>query len=676
MAIEPYRPNQQPQYRDEFDRELDQKIDQAFNRWPWKVRRLIWRAFLVIAAVWLASQILPAAAVFIFSSDMGAVILQVLTMGAYLFFFIGFQFFLMFYFMGRTRIYWLKPGETGISFKDYKGNPEVLEAASRIVTLLKGAKEFKDMGGEVTRGVLLVGPPGTGKSYMAQAISTEAGVPFGYLSAPSLTSAWMGMGNMKVMLLYRKARKLAREYGACVLFIDEIDAIGMARSSSMAGARMGYEGYEGHGPDQTGGARNVMMGMGMGAGSGLLNELLIQMDPPPHEQSLWGKVLRFFGMRKKNKAEMPPVLTMGATNLAETLDAALLRPGRFDRKIAVDLPDADGRKEIIEYYLNKVKHEPMPMDRMVSDTIGYTPVAVKFVINEAVIHAHFDGRKAINYWDFTIAREMHEWGLRQPIRNMSYEDRRRIAYHEAGHAYAMVKLYKPDKARLNKVTIIRHGGALGMAAPKPVEETYTSTKEEQLVDIQVSLASRAAEELFLNVQMTGVTSDLRQATIRAALIVGAFGMDNSFVSYLPMGYDGLLRAAAGGELKGRVDRILNEEYAKVKALIENNKEAVIAIAEALILRNELTDIDVNEILARVEAEHPFVDGSEEQKKRQPFGFMTSRSLPEPTTVSRRRSGDSGRLPEGAPVPSAQKPTATQADQQPKADLSEQEGENA
>ncbi|MBU6335126.1 MAG: AAA family ATPase [Chloroflexi bacterium] len=656
MALEPVRPESRPTYRDDVDRQLDARIDAALHRWPWKVRRFFWRILIVLAVLWLASLLLPQAATFLTTSDMGSVIMQVLVTASYLFFFIGFQFFLMFYFMGRTRIYWLKPGETGISFKDYKGNPEVLEAARRIVTLLKGAKEFKEMGGEVTRGVLLIGPPGTGKSYMAQAISTEAGVPFGYLSAPSLTSAWMGMGNMKVMLLYRKARKLAAEYGACVLFIDEIDAIGMARSGSMAGqGGMGFAGSsDGAAP------RPMMMGMGMGAGSGLLNELLIQMDPPPHEQTLWGKVLRFFGMRDRKRAEMPPVLTMAATNLSETLDAALLRPGRFDRKIAVDLPDADGRREIIEYYLNKVRHEPMPLDRMVSDTIGYTPVAVKFVINEAVIHAHFDGRTSITYWDFTIAREMHEWGLRQPIRNMSYEDRRRIAYHEAGHAYAMVKLYKPDKARLNKVTIIRHGGALGLAAPKPVEETYTSTKAEQLVDIQVSLASRAAEEIFLGVQMTGVTGDLRQATIRAALIVGAFGMDDSFVSYLPTGYDGLLRAATSGELKSRVNRILNAEYAKVKELIEHNKEAVIAIAEALILRNELTDIDVNEILARVEAEHPFVDGRE-AKPRQSFGFGSSRALPEPPSVSRRREGprSSG---DALPVPSARRPNASQVDE--------------
>src|SRR5262245_28159014 len=402
MALEPTSsPERDGRYRDDLDREIDQKIDTMMHRWPHKVMRAIRRIAVVLFVLWLLINLIPSVAEFLLTQPLGPVILQVVTMGAYLFVFIGFQFGLMYFFMARTRIYWLKPGETGVSFKDYKGNPEVLEAATRIVTLLKGVKEFKSMGGEVTRGVLLIGPPGTGKSYLAQAISTEAGVPFGYLSAPSLTSVWMGMGNIKVMRLYAKARKLAREYGACILFIDEIDAIGGARSASMAGGNV-----IGMTPDgNSSGRNNVMMGgMGMGGNSGLLNELLLQMDPPPHDNTMVGRLLRWLGLRRK-RADMPPVLTMGATNMAETLDAALLRPGRFDRKISVDLPDADGRKEVIEYYLGKVKHEPMPMDRMVSDTIGYTPVAIKFVINEATIHAHFDGRVAVNYWDFTRARE-------------------------------------------------------------------------------------------------------------------------------------------------------------------------------------------------------------------------------------------------------------------------------
>jgi cell division protease FtsH len=650
MALEPYRPPSDNRYRDELDRELDQKIDSMMHRWPWKVMRLIRRIAVVLFVLWLLINLIPSVMNFLLNQPLGPVILQVVTMGAYLFVFIGFQFGLMYFFMARTRIYWLKPGETGVSFKDYKGNPEVLEAASRIVTLLKGVKEFKSMGGEVTRGVLLLGPPGTGKSYLAQAISTEAGVPFGYLSAPSLTSVWMGMGNIKVMRLYAKARKLAREYGACILFIDEIDAIGGARSASMAGG-----GLTGMSPDNRAkGRENVMMGgMGMGGNSGLLNELLLQMDPPPHETGTIKKALRWLGLRRK-RAEMPAVLTMGATNMAEVLDAALLRPGRFDRKIAVDLPDSDGRKEIIEYYLGKVKHEPMPMDRIVSDTIGYTPVAIKYVINEATIHAHFEGRQAITYWDFTYAREMHEWGLRQPIRGLSYEERRRLAYHEAGHAYAAVKLLR--KERLTKVTIVRHGTALGFAAWKPEEEIHTRTKDELLNRLQISLASRAAEELFLNIQMSGVTSDLASATGLAAYMIGAYGMDDSFYSHLAFGGQGM-----GPDMKPRVEAILNEQFRLVKKLLEHNKEAVIAIAEALILRNELTDIDVDEILARVEAEHPFVNPQQALEDR-PFGLLGARALPEPTSLRRngRHHGHNGngKTPEKLPevtVPSAAQP---------------------
>ncbi|MFN5678265.1 MAG: ATPase, partial [Roseiflexaceae bacterium] len=320
----------------------------------------------------------------------------------------------------------------------------------------------------------------------------------------------------------------------------------------------------------------------------------------------------------------------------ETLDAALLRPGRFDRKIVVEYPDADGRRDIIEYYLGKVKHEPMPMDRMVSDTINYTPVAIRFIINEAVIHAHFDNRQAINYWDFSRAREMHEYGLRQPIRGMSFEERRRIAYHEAGHAYAAVKLLR--KQRLTKVTIIRHGNALGFAAWKPEEEIYTQSKEELLGRLQIALASRGAEELFLGIQMSGVTGDLASATGIATYMVGAYGMDNSFYSYLAFGPE----AMRGADMKKQVEAILAEEYRKVKHLLEQNRHAVIAIAEALILRNELTDIDVNDILLRVEAAHPF----------------TNAPLPVPTTAlpvdtpSETVVDSSASMPNTASAPSA------------------------
>jgi len=263
MAIEPYRPQNGPNDR---EKALDQRLERLLDRWPYKLMRAVRWTAIGIFVIWLLGNVLPATFTFLTTQELGPLLLQLLSTMAYLFIFIGFQFALMYFFMARTRIYWVRPGETGISFADYRGNPEVLEAARRIVTLLKGAKQFKQMGGEITRGVLLIGPPGTGKSYLAQAISTEAGVPFGYLSAPSLTSVWMGMGNIKVMMLFRKARKLAKEYGACILFIDEIDAIGMARSTSLMGGNATGMSGSAIGGQQA----NMVMGMG-GAGSGLLN---------------------------------------------------------------------------------------------------------------------------------------------------------------------------------------------------------------------------------------------------------------------------------------------------------------------------------------------------------------------------------------------------------------------
>ncbi|MGH2371835.1 MAG: AAA family ATPase, partial [Chloroflexota bacterium] len=262
------------------------------------------------------------------------------------------QFGALFYFLSRGRTYWVMPGETGIGFKDYRGQSDVLEVATRWVTLLRGVKEFKRMGGEVSKGLLLVGPPGTGKSYLAQAIATEAGVPFGYTSAASFRAMFLGMDVMTVWRLYRKAKNMARKHGACILFIDEIDSIGGARTSGMAG---------GFG----------MMGGLMGGGGGALNQLLMEMDPPRINDGWKNRLLRKLGLLKK-PAIRPNVVTMAATNIVEVLDAALLRAGRFDRKLTIDKPDEEGRKDIIEYYLGKVRHEEMPIDRLAGDTIGYT----------------------------------------------------------------------------------------------------------------------------------------------------------------------------------------------------------------------------------------------------------------------------------------------------------------
>jgi cell division protease FtsH len=550
---------------EEYD-ELDKRIDSFLGMLGGILRFLLFLAVIGAFAYWVLLPNLEAwAPGLIFAFYM---IFQ-------LFFAIMFmivQFVALFWFLGRPRIYWVMPGETGVGFKDYKGNPEVLEAAKQVVTLLRGAKEFKAMGGEAIRGLLLIGSPGTGKSYLGQCIATEAGVPFGYMSAPSIRGMFWGMDVMRVMGLYGKARKLAQKFGACILFIDEIDAIGSSRSSQGPGMGMG--------------------GMMMSGGGGALNELLNQMDPLPRDS--WKvRLLRKFGLRRK-KAEMMPVLTMAATNLAEVLDPALLRPGRFDRKITVDLPDADGRQEIIEYYLSRVKHDPnMPIDRMIGDTIGYTPVSIKYVINESVVVAHWDSREVVTYLDWSRALENHELGLRQPIRSMSREERRRIAYHETGHAFAMVKCL--PRERLHKVTIIRHGSALGLAQPKPKEEHHTRIKDEYLADIQVCLASRAAEQLFLGIEMSGAHHDLQTATAVADAVIRHFGMNGSLYQPTAVGV-----MVPDEKAKKEIERLLEQQFKKVKALLHEHSDEVHAIAEQLLEREELTGDEVLEIMKEVQ----------------------------------------------------------------------------
>jgi len=547
----------------EIEQSLDSAVGRIFKAWK---KILIWA--VIVGVMWFG--VAPHIAGWMQYILYGMLMLLQLLF-AMLFMII--QFVALFWFLGKPQMYWILPGETGVGFKDYKGNPEVLEVATRVVTLLQGVKEFKEMGGQVTRGILLLGPPGTGKSYLGQCISTEAGVPFGYLSAPSIMGMFMGMDVLRISGLYGKAKKLARQYGACILFIDEIDAIGKARGGMGGGMGMG-----------------AMGGM-MGGGAGALNQLLTEMDPINKDEGWRAKLLRRFGINTK-RAERPLVLTMGATNIADVLDPALLRPGRFDRKIFVDYPDSDGRKEIIAYYLDKVAHEDLDLDRLAGETIGQSPAALKFIINEAVINAHFNGRVKVAYEDFATALDNHEVGTKHPIRNMLLEDKRALAYHEAGHAVAMLKLYK--RHRVTRVTIIRHEGALGFAMPKPTKESYVHDRNDLLATIQVSLASRAAEELFLGTQLDGVYSDLQHATHTAAAYIGYLGMNGSLTSIAAFG------GAPDPGMRKEIDKLLRDQFLKVKMLLDENRDLVIAVAEELLDRLELRTDELYRIMEEVE----------------------------------------------------------------------------
>ena len=488
---------------------LDQSIDLGVDQFG---------RFLKVSWVWLLSAFIL---ILFFTSvikipgvDGPTVFSMILEIG-FAILYILIQFIALFWFLGRPRLYWVMPGETGVTFDDYKGNPEVLETARRMVALLRGVKEFQEMGGKPVRGLLLSGPPGTGKSYLAQCMSTEAGVPFAYASAASFRAMFIGMDVLMISRLYRKARKLAREYGGCVVFMDEIDAIGMSRTGGSSGGTMGM-------------GSGGIFGMG---GSGGLNQLLMEMDPPNIETGWFKKVLRTLGLYH-SRAQAEPVLTVGATNVPDSLDSALLRPGRFDRKIHVAPPTDKYRPEVIEFYLNKVQHDPnISISALSARMVDYTPVAIKHVVNEATIIAHFDGRDTITYRDLVEAQDVHEYGLRQ-VSELTPIERRRLAYHEAGHTVAMHYLY--DRYYPAFVTLHVHGdisGAAAFAAPRPKETIITQNKEDILADIQVCLASRAAEELFLNTRLNGVYGDFKSATELAARYIGLCGMENTIISF-------------------------------------------------------------------------------------------------------------------------------------------------
>jgi len=503
---------------------------------------------------------------------------------AFAIFYILIQFIALFMFLGRARVYWVMPGETGVTFDDYKGNPEVLEAARRIVMLIRGVDEFKQMGGQPVRGLLLTGLPGTGKSYLAQCMSTEAGVPFGYASAASFRAMFIGMDVLMIWRLYRKARRLARQYGGCVIFMDEIDAIGMSRSAR-GGGTMAMGG-------------GIFGGMG---GTGGLNQLLMEMDPPNIETGWFKKILRVIGLYH-GRVQSQPVLTIGATNVPESLDQALLRPGRFDRKIHVAPPTDKHRGEVIEYYLDKVKHDPnISIPALIQRMVDYTPVEIKHVVNEAAIIAHFDGRDSVTYKDLIEAQDVHEYGLRQ-VSELTALERRRLAYHEAGHTVAQYYLLERHFPAF--VTVHRRGdveGAAAFAHGRPKESVITNSKEEILGLIQVNLASRAAEELFLDVNLNGVTGDLATATELAARYVGVYGMDGTFTSALAgVGtvFQGVVQVPRSSE---RIEAVLQSQFKAIKQLFQEHREAVIAIAEALIERDELVADEIKQLIEEADA---------------------------------------------------------------------------
>jgi cell division protease FtsH len=502
------------------------------------------------------------------------------------------QFGALMWFMSRPRTYTVTPDkpQIGLSFENYRGQPDLLEHAKSLVRILKGVKAFQDRGGEMPQGMLLAGPPGTGKTFLAGVMAAEANLPFIYVDASSLSSMWMGVDALIVVSLFRKARGLARKFatpgqpGCCILFLDELDSVGMSRGGMGGGQQQG------------------MMGpMGMMGGRGLaLNTMLNQMDSlGKHvEDRMKYKIARWFGLIRGPVPPKPVVFVIGATNRPDVLDPALVRAGRLDRKLMVYVPDGDGRRDIIQHYLRLKAHDPeMPIDLMVGDSIGWTPIDIKTIINEALIVAHDAGRGFLSYRDWLQARDARMLGIKQPIQTMSAPDRRAIAYHEAGHAVAA--RYLQQENRIQKASIIRMGDALGVVQRSSREERYTRHAREIETDIMVSLASRAVEEVFLGTKMAGASSDLQTATYLAMSYIGTLGMGPTLLAVPASG----VMTPPGPVLK-LADRLLDNLFEETKRLVREKEYAVHAIAGALAQKGELIGQELEEIFVAADLSNP------------------------------------------------------------------------
>jgi cell division protease FtsH len=504
------------------------------------------------------------------------------------------QFVAIFWFLARGQTYVIYPREYDVTFDDVRGQPEIVESTKEALKLFQGFKRFRDAGGYPPHGILFEGPPGTGKTLLGKAIAGSAKVPFVYASGTSFNNMFMGIGNLRIMRLFKKARKLSRKYGGAVIFLDELDAVGGSRgavSTASAPADTGRH-WRGRGP------LRIIMAPGMGGMGGMyVNELLIQMDGMIMPKGLWRHVKRLLHLGKP-KVPQYNVMVIGATNQAATLDPALLRPGRFDRKLHVGLPSGPGREDIIQYYLDKVPHDPVDTGRLARATYGFSPAQIKNLVNEALIFALVDGRDKLNFDDLWTAKVTEEIGLKEPTRT-SARDRQMTAFHEAGHAVLAYILELDDQIQV--ASIIKRRDTLGVVYRTPLEERHTELREDMRRDIVVALGGLAAEEIWFGESTTGPSSDLRHATSQAAIMLGLLGMGENLISYgvLPQtGYtDGPLAAILGNpDHRKAIGDLLAEAKRQAVELLRANEPALRALSERLLEKDEVAGEELEELM--------------------------------------------------------------------------------
>lgn len=436
---------------------------------------------------------------------------------------------------------------TGVNFKDVAGQDEAKESLQEVVDFLHNPKRYTDIGAKLPKGALLVGPPGTGKTLLAKAVAGEAGVPFFSLAGSDFVEMFIGVGASRVRDLFKEAQKMA----PCIIFIDEIDAIGKSRDSRYGGGNDERE--------QT------------------LNQLLAEMDGFDTSKGL---------------------LILAATNRPEVLDKALLRPGRFDRRIIVDKPDLKGRLETLKVHSKDVKmDESVDLDALALATAGLVGSDLANMINEAAINAVKNGRQLVNQSDLFEAFELVAVGGKEKKdRVMSDKERKIVSYHEVGHA--LVSALQKNTEPVQKITIVpRTMGALGYTLQTPEEEKYLETKDELLAKITTYMAGRAAEVLVFNSVTSGAANDIENATKIARAMVTMYGMSDKFGmmclatvqnQYLEGGAGLICGENTASQIDDEVLSIINSSYAEAMKLLDENREILDSISDYLYQKETIT----------------------------------------------------------------------------------------
>ena len=436
---------------------------------------------------------------------------------------------------------------TGVNFKDVAGQDEAKESLQEVVDFLHNPKRYTDIGAKLPKGALLVGPPGTGKTLLAKAVAGEAGVPFFSLAGSDFVEMFVGVGASRVRDLFKEAQKMA----PCIIFIDEIDAIGKSRDSRYGGGNDERE--------QT------------------LNQLLAEMDGFDTSKGL---------------------LILAATNRPEVLDKALLRPGRFDRRIIVDKPDLKGRLETFKVHSKDVKmDESVDLDALALATAGLVGSDLANMINEAAINAVKNGRQLVNQSDLFEAFELVAVGGKEKKdRVMSDKERKIVSYHEVGHA--LVSALQKNTEPVQKITIVpRTMGALGYTLQTPEEEKYLETKDELLAKITTYMAGRAAEVLVFNSVTSGAANDIENATKIARAMVTMYGMSDKFGmmclatvqnQYLEGGAGLICGENTASQIDDEVLSIINSSYAEAMKLLDENREILDSISDYLYEKETIT----------------------------------------------------------------------------------------